>query len=260
MNRLTTQKCLDHSLTNSLFLSTLYTLKTRPTPCEILLYLSRHGLEPGNIILVPDTLYAHPARKDLQLEPVETWYTSNKDEQKYMVDFYKVCMGVCESSSSGFVGGELYAHQRGYVGILGVLGLWSYYTKDCPSSVSHHLFIVADVCYAGVWGQTLQKIQTNSILGELVTKHPVSIQCATGEFETSRGGVFTPLWYYLNIAKEEDVSSLHKQYEQGAHAHDSDDDDDEHPFFVSTSCDRPSWSVYRESADANFFVYLHKRM
>ena len=76
------------------FLSTLYTLKTRPTPCEILLYLSGHGLEPGNIILVPDTLDAHPAQKDLQLEPVETWYTSNKDEQKYVVDFYKVCMRV----------------------------------------------------------------------------------------------------------------------------------------------------------------------
>ena len=244
------------------FLSTLYTLKTRPTPCEILLYLSGHGLEPGNIILIPDTLYAHPARKDLKLEPVETWYTSNKDEQKYMVDFYKECMGVCESSLRGFVGGELYAHQRGYVGILGVLGLWSYYTKDCPSSVTHHLFIVADTCFAGIWGQTLQKIAENCILKELVTKHPVSIQCATGEFETSCGGVFTPLWYYLNTAIETEVRSLREQYEQqDAHAHDLDNDDDEiqHPCFFTTSRDPPSWNVYRES-DANFFVYLHKRM
>ena len=245
------------------FLSTLNILRDPMHPsCEILLYLSGHGLEPGNIILVPDTLYAHPAREDLQRKPVEEWYTSNIDEQKYMVDFYNRCMGVCKSSSSGFVGGELYAHPRGYVGILGVLGLWSYYTKDCPSSVSHHLFIVADVCCAGIWDQTLRKVAENRILGELVTKRPVSIQCATGEFETSHGGVFTPLWYYLNTAKEEEVSSLRKQYKrQDAYAHDLDDDDDEiqHPCFFTTSRDPSSWKVYEER-DASFFVYLHKRM
>lgn len=241
------------------FLSTLCTLKDRPTPCEILLYLSGHGLEPGNIILVPDTLYAHPAREDLQVEPVEKWYTHNEGEQKYMVDFYKECMRVCKSSSSGFVGGELYAHQRGYVGILGVLGLWSYYTKCCFSSITHHLFIVADVCYAGVWGQTLQKIP-----GKLVSKHPVSIQCATGEFETSRGGVFTPLWYYLNTATEAEVRSLRERYEQqDVHVHDSDDDDDEiqHPCFFTTSGPRdPSlWKVY-DKESVNFFIYLQKQV
>ena len=128
-------------------------------------------------------------------------------------------------------------------------------TKDCPSSVTHRLFIVADTCFAGIWGQTLQKIAENCILKELVTKHPVSIQCATDEFETSRGGVFTPLWYYLNTAIETEVRSLREQYEQqDAHAHDLDNDDDEiqHPCFFTTSRDPPSWNVYRES-DANFF-------
>lgn len=232
----------------------LYSLKDRPSS-EILLYISGHGLEPGNISLIPDTIYAHPAREDLQITPVEEWYTSN-NEQAYMIEFYQVCRNLCGASSSGFVGGELYAHQRGYIGILGILGLWHYYTMQCPNLTSHHLFIVADICFVGIWGETFKKIKDNSVLRVPFIKHPVSIQCATNEFETSRGGVFTPLWYYLNTAKDEELHSLHDQYKRNADTVVEDDKEEiQHPCFVSTSCDSPSCKVYK---DANFFIYLNE--
>lgn len=78
----------------------------------------------------------------------------------------------------------------------------------------------------------------------------------SNEVKTSRGGVFTPLWYYLNTVTDKELCSLHEQYQN-----DTVDDDNgefQHPCFESTvqSSDYP-WKVYD---DANFFIYLHKQV
>ena len=47
-----------------------YSLKTRGQ-CEVLLYLSGHGLDPGNICLVPSAMKPHPTRPEYDLREVD---------------------------------------------------------------------------------------------------------------------------------------------------------------------------------------------
>ena len=56
------------------------------------------------------------------------------------------------------MGGEVYAHHRGFIRVLGVLGLWCYAHNECKAGTYHHLVIVADCCFAGIWGATLERI------------------------------------------------------------------------------------------------------
>ena len=49
-------------------------------------------------------------------------------------------------------------HHRGFIGVLGVLGLWCHAHRECEGDTYHHLVIVADCCFAGIWGATLERI------------------------------------------------------------------------------------------------------
>ena len=152
-------------LVNKLY-ETLAILKSQPT-CEVLLYLSGHGMDPGNICLVPDKMKPHPTRSEHDLtnrSPAE-WYkygnhTEAKEEEVYLEEFYCEYANVFREYSKplGFVGGEVYAHHRGFIGVLGVLGLWCYAHHECNGDTYHHLVIVADCCFAGIWGATLERI------------------------------------------------------------------------------------------------------
>ena len=57
-----------------------YSLKTRGQ-CEVLLYLSGHGIDPGNICLVPSAMKPHPTRSEHDLREIdpEKWYKYDRD-------------------------------------------------------------------------------------------------------------------------------------------------------------------------------------
>ena len=228
---------------------------------EVLLYLSGHGMDPGNLCLIPDTIKPHPARDDLRdKDPIQCY--TDECQQDYLRTFYEAFRRIeAYKGPLGFVGGELYAHQRGYVGVLGVLGLWCYAHKCSPDGLFHHLVIVADCCFAGIWGATLDRIMkcTEPCLEEyrvLLLKYPVSIQCATDKFEASHGGSFTPLWYFLQTASELQLKGYERKYEEYKRSHGepaSHDFETQHPWFISTSAHAPSCKCFD---NADFFVYL----
>ena len=238
----------------------LDSLKRRQS-CEMLLYLSGHGMDPGNLCLIPDVIKPHPARDDLRDKDPAQCYT-DKCQQDYLRTFYEAFRKLeAYKGPLGFVGGELYAHQRGYVGVLGVLGLWCYAHKCSPDGLFHHLVIVADCCFAGIWGATLDRIMkcTEPCLKEyrvLLLKYPVSIQCATDKFEASHGGSFTPLWYFLQTASELQLKDYERKYEEYKRSHGepvSHDFETQHPWFISTSAYAPSCKCFDNT---DFFVYL----
>ena len=179
------------------------------------LYLSGHGMDPGNICLVPRAMKPHPTRSEHDLRQIhpDMWYKypSNpvvNEAELYLDKFYHACSDVIGSKKEplGFVGGEVYAHHRGFIGVLGVLGLWCYAHCECEDDTYSHLVIVADCCFAGIWGNTLVSVMKSESLEEyraLLRKYPVSIQCATNGFEASHGGVFTPLWCFLQTVEDE---------------------------------------------------------
>ena len=227
-------------------------------------------MDPGNICLLPDGIKAHPAREDLREKKPNDWYkydlADHAKVEGYLNDFYIACSEVIDASESplGFVGGEVCAHQRGYIGVLGVLGLWCHAHSErqmekcgTEDDVFHHLVIVADCCFAGIWGTALEHIVKSELpclkeYRELLWEYPVSIQCATDEFEASRGGVFTPLWHFIN-GNPDNVEKYHKDFL----ADESDDNfETQHPLYVSTSTNRPSWKCFD---DPYFFGYLHGR-
>ena len=241
---------------------TLNSLERRG-PCEILLYLSGHGMDPGNICLVPDTIKPHPSRNNLRGTDPGHWYPNPPgpatSEQEYLSGFYNACVnaiGACEKPL-GFVGGEVYAHQRGFIGVLGVLGLWCHaHHREVRNNVFHHLVIVADCCFAGIWGTTLESILNSAApclkdYCELLQKYPVSIQCATYEFEASHGGVFTPLWYFLNTDPEFELDRYHREDPASS---DEIETQLQHPWYVSTSSYRPKWKCFDDPA---LFACLH---
>ena len=247
---------------------TLARLKSQPT-CEVLLYLSGHGMDPGNICLVPKAMKPHPTRSEHDLREIDpdNWYEYNDDEAKEaercLEEFYcKYAEAFGDYSGPlGFVGGEVYAHQRGYIGVLGVLGLWCYAHKCSQNGFFHHLVIVADCCFAGIWGATLDRIMksTEPCLEEyrlLLLKYPVSIQCATNKFEASHGGSFTPLWYFLQTASQLQLKKYESEYEEYKCSHGepvSHDFETQHPWFISTSGYAPSCECF---GNPDFFVYL----
>ena len=221
--------------------------------CEVLLYLSGHGTNPDNLHRVPRDRKPHPARfKD-----------AKKDEEDYLEGFYKACatvFGAHCGQALGFVGGEVTCHRHGYTGVLGVLGLWCFANRGQVNRyVQHHLVIVADCCYSGVWGATLASIMSSaspclSEYRDLLRQHPVSIQCATGINEASYGGVFTPLWCFLNDNRQVVQRYLHDfnpGRSQPPHA-----DPVQQPWYVSTSHYRPSYQCFD---NPKLFAYLHHR-
>ena len=260
--------------------------------CEILLYLSGHGTNPGNLCLVPNRLKPHPARKGLNEMDAENWYvyedSAKKKEEEFLCAFYEAVVGVVGEYRGplGFVGGEVYIHQRGYIGILGVLGLWCHTHWDRrgqEDAVFHHLVIVADCCFSGIWGNTLKCIMESEAdnlreYRQLLQDYPVSIQCATYDCEASHGGLFTPLWYFLNTSHPSQLDRYHRAYEvdrlvRAINAEEpapptddatvtleqrkpraGDDFETQHPWYISTSKYRPSWEFFD---DTDFFIYLH---
>ena len=183
-----TQPTLLGTLVNNLYL-TLEGLKRMPS-CEVLLYLSGHGTNPQSISALPRDAKPHPDCRRTSIY---------EKSQQYLQDFYDAYSREYPDppGQRGFVGGEVHCHQWGYIGVLGVLGLWCY--VHCGAvNVRHCLFIVADCCYSGVWGTTLSRIMGNRAeclreYRELLQLYPVLIQCATQDNELSYGGVFTPL-------------------------------------------------------------------
>ena len=270
-----TQEILSQSITQSAILgplinelySALLILKILG-PCEVLLYLSGHGLDPGNICLVPGTMRPHPTRSEHDLREIDPdkWYESKYDEvkeaERYLEAFYcKYAEAFGDYSGPlGFVGGEVYAHHRGFIGVLGVLGLWCHaHHKECKADTYHHLVIVADCCFAGIWGATLDHIMkcTEPCLEgyhKLLLKYPVSIQCATNEFEASRGGLFTPLWYFLQTATEQQLRNYRAAFNESEHVSD-DEMETQHPCYVSTSQWRPTLKCFDDPA---FFLHLQR--
>ena len=236
---------------------TLTGLKSQPI-CEVLLYLSGHGMDPGNLCLIPDIIKPHPARDDLRDKDPAQCYT-DECQQDYLRTFYEAFRKIeAYKGPLGFVGGELYVHQRGYVGVLGVLGLWCYAHHDCEGNTYHHLVIVADCCFAGIWGATLERIMKSTepcLEGyhKLLLKYPVSIQCATNEFEASHGGLFTPLWCFLQNAEELLLESYIEKYKHDHGESVSHDFETQHPWFISTSAHAPSCKCFD---NPEFFVYL----
>ena len=244
---------------------TLNSLEKRG-PCEILLYLSGHGMDPGNICLVPDTIKPHPSRNSLRDTDPGNWYPDPTGpatwEQEYLSRFYNACVnaiGACEKPL-GFVGGEVYTHQRGFIGVLGVLGLWCHaHHRGIRNNAFHHLVVVADCCFAGIWGTTLKCIVESDAgclaeYRQLLRDYPVSIQCATDKFEASHGGVFTPLWYFLNTASGEDLDNYQQAFLKEGEPVSGDEFDTQHPFYVSTSIWSPSWKCFD---DSDLFMHLH---
>ena len=133
----------------------------------------------------------------------------------YLKKFNTACSDVIGSKKVllGFVGEEVY--ERGFIGVLGVLGLWCYAHCECEDDTYSHLVIVADCCFAGIWGNTLVSIMNREALEEyraLLRRYPVSIQCATNGFEASHGGVFTPLRHYLQTAKKDELDRYHRDF------------------------------------------------
>ena len=230
---------------------TLESLKTR-TRCELLLYLSGHGLGPDNICRFPDAKKPHPAMADLRSKDAAQCYP-DECKQDYLSRFYEAFRKIeAYKGPLGFVGGELYVHQRGFVGVLGVLGLWCHALRECKADTYHHLVIVADCCFAGIWGATLERIMKseNPCLEEyrkLLLKYPVSIQCATNEIEAARGGLFTPLWYFLQKADPSDLDQLRASPKKEPAV-------TQQPGYVSTSTVCPSWKFFN---DSTLFADLH---
>ena len=230
--------------------------------CEVLLYLSGHGIDPGNIGLVPNSIKPHPARVDLRIEEPDQWYTH--EAEQYLDEFYRHCADSHVISAYkgplGFVGGEVCAHQRGFIGVLGILGLWCHaHRNHIGDDTVNHLVIVADCCFAGIWGSTLESIAKSEApdlqkYRELLYIHPVSIQCATSKFEASHSGVFTPLWYFLNNASGEDLDNYLQAFLKEGEPVSGDEFDTQHPFYVSTSIWSPSWKCFD---DSDLFMHLH---
>ena len=244
------------------FYRSLSELSSSNASCEVLLYLSGHGLDPGNICLLPDAMRPHPARNDLR---DDLQYRYNQDEEGYLDEFYKACARANDdklavsSTPLGFVGGEVAIHQRGYIGVLGVLGLWCFAHRNPPKMrTSHHLVIVADTCFAGIWGNTLKTIANSEtdFYRDLLKEYPVSIQCATTEFEASHGCLFTPLWIFLNSASES-VKSHRDEFKFRVNE-DPVAVETQHPWYFSTSKPESShsWEVFE---DADFFLFLHEK-
>ena len=251
-------------------------LKSRG-PCEVLLYLSGHGMDPGNICLVPKAMKPHPTRPtrpehDLREIDPDKWYEYDYlyqeaigaecdylyqeaiGAERYLKDFYRKYAQVfgVHNGPLGFVGGEVYAHHRGFIGVLRVLGLWCYAHRECEDATYHHLVIVADCCFAGIWGNTLKDIMESESkhlhdYKDCLLKYPVSIQCATNESEASNAGLFTPLWYFLQNATQSDLDWLQASPKR-------EPDVTQHPWYVSTSLVRPSWKFFN---DSTLFVDLH---
>ena len=234
-------------------------LKSRG-PCEVLLYLSGHGMDPGNLCLVPSAMKPHPTRSehDLRIIDSDKWYeykdSVENDAERYLEEFYCEYANAFREHSKplGFVGGEVYAHHRGFIGVLGVLGLWCYAHRECEDATYHHLVIVADCCFAGIWGNTLKDIMESESkhlhdYKDCLRKYPVSIQCATYESEASNAGLFTPLWYFLQNATQSDLDRLQASPKR-------EPDVTQHPWYVSTSLVRPSWKFFN---DSTLFADLH---
>ena len=179
--------------------------------------------------------------------------------ERYLDKFYSDCSDAIGSEMVplGFVGGEVYAHHRGFNGVLGVLGLWCHTHCDWEDDTYSHLVIVADCCFAGIWGNTLESIMNSEALKEyraLLRRYPVSIQCATNGFEASHGGVFTPLWYFLQTAQKEELDGYHSDFLQDRESVSDDDMEMQHPQYVSTSRWCPTWKCFDDPA---FFAYLY---
>ena len=237
----------------------------RRQSCEFLLYLSGHGMDPGNICLVPDAMRPHPTRPEHDLRAIDpkNWYKYPDHEAEcaelYLDAFYRACSDAIGSKvvPLGFVGGEVYAHHRGFIGVLGILGLWCYAHRDWEDDTYSHLVIVADCCFAGIWGNTLVSVMKSESLEEyraLLRKYPVSIQCATNGFEASHGGVFTPLWYFLQTAQKEELDGYHRDFLLDRESVSDDDMEMQHPQYVSTSRWCPTWKCFDDPA---FFAYLY---
>ena len=222
-------------------------------------------MDPGNICLVPDAMKPHPTRQTLpehdlrEIDP-DKWYEYDYlyqeaiGAERYLKDFYRKYAQVfgVHNGPLGFVGGEVYAHHRGFIGVLGVLGLWCYAHCEWQNATYHHLVIVADCCFAGIWGNTLKDIMESESkhlhdYKDCLLKYPVSIQCATNESEASNAGLFTPLWYFLQDATQSDLDRLQASPKR-------EPDVTQHPWYVSTSLVRPSWKFFN---DSTLFVDLH---
>ena len=240
----------------NVFHQVLVTMSNRPS-CEMLLYISGHGMDPGNICLIPNAIKPHPARKDLHIhKPNECYFV--KSEEKYLSEFYQICNKAIGTSERGFVGGEVFIHQRGFIGVLGVIGLWCCYHCERRDDVFHHMVIVVDCCFAGRWGNTLELIIKCKDVAlneycQLLRRFPMSIQCATNECEPSYGSLFTPLWCFMNTASAEELKYYRDLYRsQGS----SVPDVQQHPFFISTSSYCPPLKCFN---DADFFAYLSSK-
>ena len=270
-----TQPALLGPLINSLY-TYLDSLKKR-VRCEFLLYLSGHGIDPGNICLVPKAMKPHPTRPEHDLREIDPdkWYKYKDalfaDAERYLEEFYRKYAQVfgVHNGPLGFVGGEVYAHQRGFIGVLGVLGLWCHAHRECEDATYHHLVIVADCCFAGIWGATLERIMKSEgpcLKGyrKLLLRYPVSIQCATNKFEASNAGLFTPLWYFLETATEQQLHTYRAAVNKSEPVSDDEMDTQaspkrepavtQHPWYVSTSLVRPSWKFFN---DSTLFADLH---
>ena len=246
------EKVVFGPLINNLYII-LNSLKNRPS-CEVLLYLCGHGIDPGNRCLIPDDLRPHPARESLETIEPGNWYPK-EDELTYLGTFYGKCVKLFGASEKplGFMGGEVYAHQRGYVGVLGVLGLWCYYLSDPEVKKSHHLTIVVDACYSGIWTSTLEAIhkgQSDDMkeYRDLLDEHPMTIQSATNEFEVSHGGLFTPLWIILNSLKYND-------WKKDPPTESGEVEETQHPCLYTTKPDKNSpWKFFEDEEE---FEHLH---
>eukprot|EP00118_Oscarella_pearsei_P019749 m.211331 g.211331 ORF g.211331 m.211331 type:complete len:706 (+) comp39758_c0_seq5:329-2446(+) len=166
---------------------------------QVLLYLSGHGLHPGNVGLLNNKLKPHPANKSLEEEHDNHWLS--KDEEDWLAKLYEYydmhsSYQTEKDKPKGFVGGELYVRQRGFVGVLGVLGLWMYHNSK-GLGAEHSLSIVVDCCYSGVWVRTLKELMERKgfcYYKAILENFPVAIQSSCSEYEASYSSLFTPLW------------------------------------------------------------------
>lgn len=134
-----------------------------------------------------------------------------------------------------------------------MIGLWCFYTQKAENQ---HLVIVADCCYSGHWGKTLENIvikgRSNAELKKyckILHNNPISIQSSTDELEVSYSGLFTPLWYHINTVTPEQIDASGST--TISDTMDEDSLSPQTPSYVSTSMKKPSWKVFDEAFTFN---------
>ncbi|KAJ3377024.1 hypothetical protein HDU92_008690 [Lobulomyces angularis] len=160
-----------------------------------------HGLNPDNLGLY------HLSKEDRPHPKHE-----NNEKKIFIKDLKKKFDQIDDAnkisiSPQYFIGGEIFLHEKGSIGLLGLIGLISSYTENCDKK--HNFTIILDSCFSRVWVNALKFFVDNGLIN--TEKFTLTIQSAANSDQVSYGGIFTKLWIMKNKLSD------YNKYEQSFH-------------------------------------------